>query len=73
MRLMYRLASWMPYLLPDIRRLLPVEVVLKHEKTPLYELNLLREAANAIQLRRNFTVARYCISQRFIQTTAVKP
>ncbi|MFT4465641.1 MAG: ubiquinone biosynthesis regulatory protein kinase UbiB [Sodalis sp. (in: enterobacteria)] len=53
-RLMYRLASWVPHLLPDGRRLRPVEVVLEYEKTLLDELNLLREAANAIQLRRNF-------------------
>ncbi len=54
MRLMYRLASWLPRLLPDGRRLRPVEVVLEYEKTLLDELNLLREAANSIQLRRNF-------------------
>lgn len=54
MRLMYRLASWVPHLLPNGRRLRPVEVVLEYEKTLLNELNLLREAANAIQLRRNF-------------------
>ncbi|WP_074012323.1 ubiquinone biosynthesis regulatory protein kinase UbiB [Candidatus Sodalis sp. SoCistrobi] len=54
MLLMYRLASWVPHLLPDGRRLRPVEVVLEYEKTLLDELNLLREAANAIQLRRNF-------------------
>ncbi|MCR3755658.1 MAG: ubiquinone biosynthesis protein UbiB [Sodalis sp. Psp] len=53
-RLMYRLASWVPNLMPDGRRLRPVEVVLEYEKTLLDELNLLREAANAIQLRRNF-------------------
>lgn len=54
MRLMYRLAIWVTSLLPDGRRLRPVEVVLEYEKTLLDELNLLREAANAIQLRRNF-------------------
>ncbi|CAK8739459.1 putative protein kinase UbiB [Sodalis praecaptivus] len=32
MRLMYRLASWVPHLLPDGRRLRPVEVVLEYEK-----------------------------------------
>ncbi|MCX2958849.1 MAG: AarF/UbiB family protein, partial [Serratia symbiotica] len=32
----------------------PREVVREYEKTLLDELNLLREAANAIQLRRNF-------------------
>ncbi|MGL9733378.1 MAG: ubiquinone biosynthesis regulatory protein kinase UbiB [Symbiopectobacterium sp.] len=54
MRLMNRLASWLPMLLSDGRRLRPREVVREYEKTLLDELNLLREAANAIQLRRNF-------------------
>ncbi|SLM61380.1 MULTISPECIES: ubiquinone biosynthesis regulatory protein kinase UbiB [Dickeya] len=54
MRLMNRLAGWLPILLPDGRRLRPREVVRDYEKTLLDELNLLREAANAIQLRRNF-------------------
>jgi ubiquinone biosynthesis protein len=53
-RLMSRLAGWLPILLPDGRRLRPREVVREYEKTLLDELNLLREAANAIQLRRNF-------------------
>lgn len=53
-RLMYRLGSWIPYFLPDGRRLRTIEVVLEYEKTLLDELNLLREAANTIQLRRNF-------------------
>lgn len=53
-RLMYRLARTLPRLLPDGRRLRPVEVVREYEKTLLDELNLMREAANAIQLRRNF-------------------
>lgn len=35
-------------------RLRPVEVVLEYEKTILDELDLMREAANAAQLRRNF-------------------
>ncbi|OTA18947.1 ubiquinone biosynthesis regulatory protein kinase UbiB [Xenorhabdus beddingii] len=52
-RLMYRLANLLP-LFPDGRRLRPREVVREYEKTLLDELNLLREAANAIQLRRNF-------------------
>ncbi|TFQ26556.1 ubiquinone biosynthesis regulatory protein kinase UbiB, partial [Escherichia coli] len=51
--LMYRLANMVP-LLPDGRRLRPKEVVREYEKTLLDELNLQREAANAIQLRRNF-------------------
>ncbi|WP_192459316.1 ubiquinone biosynthesis regulatory protein kinase UbiB [Musicola keenii] len=54
MRLMNRIAGWLPILLPDGRRLRPREVVREYEKTLLDELNLMREAANAIQLRRNF-------------------
>ncbi|MCF6194789.1 MAG: ubiquinone biosynthesis regulatory protein kinase UbiB, partial [Kangiellaceae bacterium] len=38
----------------QLRRLRPVEVVAEYEKTILDELDLLREAANASQLRRNF-------------------
>ncbi|WP_394561353.1 ubiquinone biosynthesis regulatory protein kinase UbiB [Aquipseudomonas alcaligenes] len=38
----------------DARRLRPVEVVADYEKTIYDELDLLREAANASQLRRNF-------------------
>ena len=36
------------------RRLRPVEVVKEYEKTILDELDLMREAANATQLKRNF-------------------
>src|SRR5262245_2466291 len=36
------------------RRLRPVEVVREYQKTILDELDLMREAANAAQLRRNF-------------------
>ena len=38
----------------DGRRLRPIEVVAEYEKTILNELDLMREAANASQLRRNF-------------------
>ncbi len=41
-------------LLPDGKRLRPVEVVDEYQKTIIDELDLLREAANGIQLRRNF-------------------
>ncbi len=53
-RLMYRLARVVARWIPEARRLKPVEVVREYEKTLLDELNLMREAANAIQLRRNF-------------------
>ena len=54
LKLIHRLAGWLPRLLPDGRRLRPREVVREYEKTLIDELDLLREAANAIQLRRNF-------------------
>lgn len=40
--------------LPDGRRLRPVEVVREYKRTILDELDLKREAANGIQIRRNF-------------------
>lgn len=40
--------------LPDGKRLRPVEVVNEYERTIIDELNLLSEAANGKQLRRNF-------------------
>ena len=42
----------------ESRRLRPVEVVDEYEKTILDELDLLREAANAAQLKRNFAGSR---------------
>ena len=39
---------------PEARRVRPVEVVQEYEKTVLDELDLMREAANAAQLKRNF-------------------
>ena len=38
----------------DGKRLRPVEVIAEYEKTVFNELDLMREAANASQLRRNF-------------------
>jgi ubiquinone biosynthesis protein len=40
--------------LPDGKRLRPVEVVKEYRRTILDELDLLREAANGIQIKRNF-------------------
>jgi len=39
----------------EIRRLRPVEIVREYETTILDELDLMREAANAANLKRNFT------------------
>ena len=52
--LMQALALAVQTWLPDGKRLRPVEVVEEYEKTIIDELDLLREAANGIQLRRNF-------------------
>lgn len=52
--LMESLAVMAARFLPDGKRLRPREVVAEYRKTILDELDLQREAANAIQLRRNF-------------------
>lgn len=54
LRLMKTLAGVLARHLPDGRRLKPKEVVKEYRKTLLDELDLLREAGNAIQLKRNF-------------------
>jgi ubiquinone biosynthesis protein len=53
-KVMTRIATIVARWLPDGKRLRPVEVVAEYEKTILDELDLNREAANAIQLKRNF-------------------
>lgn len=52
--LLYIIAEWAARYSSQIRRLRPVEVVAEYEKTIVDELDLMREAANASQLRRNF-------------------
>ncbi|AWB66822.1 ubiquinone biosynthesis regulatory protein kinase UbiB [Saccharobesus litoralis] len=52
--LMEVMAEFVARFLPDGKRLRPIEVVREYEKTLKDELNLMREAANSIQLRRNF-------------------
>lgn len=52
--LMYVIAELAERYWPEGRRLRPVEVVQEYEQTILDELDLLREAANASQIRRNF-------------------
>lgn len=53
-RLMYRLSKWIYKFLPEGRKFKFSKIILEYEKTLFNELNLLKEAANAIQLRRNF-------------------
>lgn len=53
LRLLEALARLVAWLIPH-NRLRPLEVVQEYRKTLLDELNLMSEAANAIQLRRNF-------------------
>jgi ubiquinone biosynthesis protein len=52
--LLYELAVLAQRFWPEARRLRPREVVAEFEKTILDELDLVREAANASELRRNF-------------------
>ena len=47
-------AAWLEKLWPDARRLKPQEVVAEFDKYLHDELDLMREAANCSQLRRNF-------------------
>ena len=55
LNVMNRLAGVMASWLPDGKRLRPKEVVAEYRRTILDELDLNREAANAIQLKRNFS------------------
>lgn len=48
------IAKLVQHWLPDGKRLRPVEVVKEYKRTILDELDLLREAANGIQIKRNF-------------------
>ncbi len=52
--LMYVIAGLANRYWPEARRLRPLEIVAEYEKTIFDELDLMREAANASQLKRNF-------------------
>jgi ubiquinone biosynthesis protein len=52
--LMRTAASALQKLLPDGKRLRPVEVVKEYERTIIDELDLTHEAANGMQFKRNF-------------------
>jgi len=54
LEVMYAIARLANRYWPDARRLRPVEVVEEYDKTCHAELDLMREAANCTQLRRNF-------------------
>jgi ubiquinone biosynthesis protein len=54
LEVLYALAGLAARYWSESRRLRPLEVVAEYEKTVLDELDLMREAANATQLRRNF-------------------
>ena len=59
--LMYALADVVKRVLPESKRLRATEVVAEFENTITNELDLLREAGNASQLRRNFADGRLLI------------
>lgn len=54
MALMFELAHWAEKFWLDAKRLRAMEVVAEFERTTLDELDLIREAANAAKIRRNF-------------------
>jgi ubiquinone biosynthesis protein len=54
LEVMYLIAGMAQRWWIESRRLKPIEIVREYEKTVLDELDLLREAANASQLKRNF-------------------
>jgi ubiquinone biosynthesis protein len=54
LEVLYALARLAEKYWTESRRLRPIEVVAEYEKTVLDELDLMREAANAAQLKRNF-------------------
>ena len=54
LEVLYALAGLAQRYWPRGRRLRPLEIVAEYEKTILDELDLMREAANASQLKRNF-------------------
>lgn len=53
--IMYTIANFADRYWPEGKRFKPIEIVNEFEHTLLDELDLLREAANAAQLRRNFS------------------
>ena len=55
LEVLYSLAGLAQAYWSEARRLRPVELVGEYEKTIIDELDLMREAANATQLRRNFS------------------
>ncbi len=54
LEVLHALAGFAEEYWPESRRLSPREVVVEYEKTILNELDLMREAGNASQLKRNF-------------------
>lgn len=52
--ILYAVAELAERYWPQVRRLRPVEVVAEFEKSLIHELDLMREAASAAQLKRNF-------------------
>lgn len=52
--LMHMIARYVEYWVPESRRLKPREVVCEYEQVIFDELDLMREGANASQLRRNW-------------------
>jgi len=66
--LMALFAGLLQRFVPESRRLRPLEVVAEFEKTIMDELDLVREAANAAELRRHFENSEILYVPRSIST-----
>jgi ubiquinone biosynthesis protein len=70
--LMQVAAGWLEALWADGKRLKAKEVVGEFDKYLHDELDLMREAANGSQLRRNFRILIYCWYRKCIGTTVLR-
>jgi hypothetical protein len=72
MKLIYRLARWVPRLLPDGRRLRPMEVVREYEKTLIDELTCCANRQTPFSCVATLKTARCFMSLKSILTTAAR-
>lgn len=72
MKLIYRLARWVPRLLPDGRRLRPQEVVREYEKRCWMSSTCCVNRLTLFSCGATLKIARCFMSRKFTRTTAVK-
>lgn len=72
MKLIYRLARWVPRLLPDGRRLRPLEVVREYEKRSSMNLTCCVNRRTPFSCVETLKTARCCMFLKSILTIAVR-